>query len=175
MRFDLQLFKISSVRPIKGQDGRLTRLPVASRQRFSNGRPARPALGLRALAHGAPPLDKVIIFQESHFASRQRPLLRQYHAAGLPSRRALRTAAAAQGRARRSAEAAANGWDDRRSKRLVAEPRGYGQSGARGESGCRAEARAASRQRFFASRQPFFLHRLRHVARRQPSQDAREA
>ena len=52
--------KIHNVRPIKGQDGRLTVYPSLRDRLFS----ARPALGLRALAHGAPPLDKVIIFQE---------------------------------------------------------------------------------------------------------------
>ena len=60
MRFDLDLtrdsFNSRNFRPRR----RPALYPLLRDSVFS----ARPALGLRALAHGAPPLDKVIIFQE---------------------------------------------------------------------------------------------------------------
>ena len=94
----------------------------------------------------SPPLDKVINLPKvitlpggSALCSANTTLLGCQAVVQLP----LRTAAAELmgGRVARHKPPQAVGIIDGRS--LVAEPRGYGQSGARGESGCRAEARAA--------------------------------
>ena len=91
----------------------------------------------------SPPLDKVINLPKvitlpggSALCSANTTLLGCQAVVQLP----LRTAAAELmgGRVARHKPPQAVGIIDGRS--LVAEPRGYGQSGARGESGCRAEA-----------------------------------
>ena len=151
------------------------RLPVASRQAFLRtacSRPARTRTRCAAAGQGDYFPRVITLPRGSAPCSANTTLLGCQAVGHCARRRQLRG-----GRVARRKPPQTVGMIDGRS--LVAEPRGYGQSGARGESGCRAEARAAgaavgetppSERKCFET--GFFL---RHVARRQPSQDAREA
>ena len=124
----------------------------------------------------SPPLDKVITLPKvvtlpggSALCLANTTLLGCQAVVQLP----LRTAAAELmgGRVARHKPPQAVGIIDGRS--LVAEPRGYGQSGARGESGCRAEASPSTRRFetgfFLAKRTKMLRDRLFFATRGTPT------